>query len=520
MFIVTHYLLPLALFVLVGCGVSDSQASGSPSNPELASALAAESATPGLPALAIAHPLDNAVYPPDLAAPLFAWDAGNADHWLVSVLFSGNAPAMHLLLDESSWVPDRDSWEAVKTACQAGPATLVVTAFVGESAISSGRAQFFVAAEPIGDTVIFREVGPELSTHPRVYSSLRWRLADLASYAEPPVIMSDLDTCGSCHSVSPDGQFFSMEMDWQGDKGAQIVTRVRPDMRLGEDDFVSWSNMLRPSEYERVLGLFGKLSPDSRYLVATVHERFLAVRTNEQEFSQLFLTTKGKLGVLDSVTGFYSLLLGADIEDVIQTDPVFSPDGSEVLFARAAVVPEILKAVADGLVVNDRETIHELNAKYPLHYDIWRVPFNDGAGGKAEPVLGAGDNGRSNYFPRISPDRRWLVYTSSASGLMLQPDAELWIVPSQGGVPRRMNLNLSPMSSWHSWSSNGHWLLFASKAESLYTRAYLSYIDDKGFSSPPVLLHRLGEADAAVNVPELVPLAPGAIHRIQLPLYD
>ena len=44
-------------------------------------------------------------------------------------------------------------------------------------------------------------------------------------------------------------------------------------------------------------------------------------------------------------------------------------------------------------------------------------------------------NGWSNYFPRWSPDGKWIVFTRSRSGIMLQPDSELWIVAARGGKP-------------------------------------------------------------------------------------
>ena len=40
----------------------------------------------------------------------------------------------------------------------------------------------------------------------------------------------------------------------------------------------------------------------------------------------------------------------------------------------------------------------------PFQFELYRIPYNDGAGGEAEPLAGAASNGFSNYFPNYSPD--------------------------------------------------------------------------------------------------------------------
>jgi Tol biopolymer transport system component len=45
-----------------------------------------------------------------------------------------------------------------------------------------------------------------------------------------------------------------------------------------------------------------------------------------------------------------------------------------------------------------------------IQYDLYRVPFNGGKGGRAEAIEGASRNGLSNSFPKVSPDGRWIVF--------------------------------------------------------------------------------------------------------------
>ena len=99
--------------------------------------------------------------------------------------------------------------------------------------------------------------------------------------------------------------------------------------------------------------------------------------------------------------------------------------------------------------------------------------------------------------------------------MLLQPDSELYIIPSDGGEARRLRCNTSRMNSWHSWSPNGKWMVFSSKAFSPYTQLFLTHFDETGNSSPPVLLANFTASGRAANIPEFVRAESGAIRQIR-----
>jgi tetratricopeptide (TPR) repeat protein len=150
-----------------------------------------------------------------------------------------------------------------------------------------------------------------------------------------------------------------------------------------------------------------------------------------------------------------------------------------------------------------------------FRFDLYRIPFNGGKGGEAVPIEGASGNGRSNFFAKYSPDGRWIVFCRANSFMLLQPDSELYIIPAEGGAPRRLECNLGLMNSWHSFSPNGKWLVFSSKANTPYTQLFLAHMDEKGRFAPPVALAHLSHPDRAANIPEFVNLRPGAITTIK-----
>ena len=50
-------------------------------------------------------------------------------------------------------------------------------------------------------------------------------------------------------------------------------------------------------------------------------------------------------------------------------------------------------------------------------------------------------------------------------------------------------VNSDRSESFHNWSANSHWFLFTSRRDDgLYTRVYLSSIDERGHATKPFLL--------------------------------
>jgi tetratricopeptide (TPR) repeat protein len=155
-----------------------------------------------------------------------------------------------------------------------------------------------------------------------------------------------------------------------------------------------------------------------------------------------------------------------------------------------------------------------------IQYDLYRIPFNNGKGGTPERIVGASQNGMSNTFPKVSPDGRWIVFVQCHNGQLMRPDSQLYIVPFNGGVARRLRANTPTMNSWHSFSPNGRWLVFSSKARSPYTQMYLTHLDGNGDSSPAILIDNATAANRAVNIPEFVNIAGDGIRDIQVPAVE
>jgi Tol biopolymer transport system component len=255
------------------------------------------------------------------------------------------------------------------------------------------------------------------------------------------------------------------------------------------------------------MGLFARVSPDGSYVAGTVNETSVFVMMDDLFFSQLFYPSTGHIAIFNTQSKRFGLLPGASFNHSVQTTPAWRPDGKYIAFARAPTDPGLIQKVLSKKILQEspKQYINDLNKRYPVQFDIYTLPFNDGKGGVPEPLKGASRNGYSNYFPRYSPDGKWIVFTQSPTGLVLQPDSKLIIIPSEGGEPKSLSCNRAVMNSWHSWSPNSKWLVFTCKANSPYTELYLTHIDEQGNTSPAIRLFRLSSNEYAAMVPEFIP---------------
>ncbi|MBG0791484.1 MAG: PD40 domain-containing protein [Desulfovibrionaceae bacterium] len=466
----------------------------------------------------VMEPLPGTLVPADAASPVIRWRDDAAKLWLVTMT-AGSRTVCQGLVDKDAWAPGEELWAAIHQAAGNHAVTVRLAGVAPDGRlVSRGRTSFAVSPDPAGAKIGFLRKRLPFRTAQKNPHDSQVVVGDPASFGRPRVVVEDQPVCFNCHAYSLNGKTYGMDMDYKGDKGAYVLVDVKERTVLTDDDVISWNDYKAPGPAKYSMGLFTCLSPDGRFAASTVGESSAFIMLDDLYFSQMFYPATGQIAVHDRQTGTVAPLPGADDVNLVQTNPSFSPDGSTLAFARAEVRPELVRAIHDGVLRRESpaQSILEANGKYPFRFSLYAVDFNGGKGGRAVPIAGASDNGLSNFFPKYSPDGKWLVFTQCKTGLVLQPDSKLVIVPARGGEPRVLAANTPLMNSWHSWSPNSRWLAFAAKGNSPYTEVYLTHIDENGQSSPALRLFRFSHPELAAMVPEFVPVNSVDQHSMEL----
>ena len=523
--------------------------------------------------ITVDYPLDGSVFPPEITPPTFLWHdpAESAKRWVVEVSFASHSdgirmetPGERLQMGEldpaagpgreltpeqaatRTWKPDAATWEKIKRLSVKSPARITITGFAdGNSGVpvSSGSVTISTSVDPVGAPIFYRDVplllpspdekGPIQPLPPSAIPLIKWEMRDI-SKPQSHTVMGNLPTCANCHSFSRDGKTLGLDMDGpRNDKGLYALVPVTRNITIASKDVIRWSSFqVNPEERSnepavKRFGFMAQVSPDGKYVVTSIGppknanthqnevpgfapgilDRLYSTGYRDIAFTQVFYPTRGILAWYDRKQKTMRPLPGADDPRYVQTSAFWSPDGKYLIFSRAEARDPYPPGVPKPLHANDPNETQ-------IQYDLYKIPFNEGRGGKAVPVEGASGNGMSNDFPKVSPDGRWIVFVENKNGLLMRPDSRLFIVPFAGGKARLMNCNLSLMNSWHSFSPNGRWLAFSSKARGPYTRLMLTHIDANGNDTPAIIVDNTTAANRAVNIPEFVNMPLDGIEKI------
>lgn len=518
------------------------------------------------PALTIDVPINGTIYPPDLIPPQFAWRDNNpaVKIWRIDVVFGDKTHTIQVWSNgdkfqlapvdddlvgyipptmtseqaaQHTWRPDPKTWEEIKKHSVDASAKVIVAGFANQSdlaSLSHAQASISTSKDPVAAPIFYRDVPlipPAPETEQRgvikplpdsVLPKIKWELRYI-NQPQSKVVMTNLPTCGNCHSFSRDGKTLGIDVDGPAnDKGLYALIPVRKISSINNDYLIHWSAFSEEHAQKR-FGFMSQVSPDGKFVVNSIDVPYAhGVRVLDRlyngfysnyGFGQVFYPTRGVLAWYSKDTGKLQPLPGADDPDYVQTSAFWSPDGKYLIFSRAT-------ARDPYPVGNKRSTYANDPNETQIQYDLYKIPFNNGKGGTPQRIIGASENGMSNNFPKVSPDGKWIIFVECKNGLLMRPDSKLYIVPFEGGVARPLESNLPVMNSWHTFNPNGRWLAFSSKSPSLYTHLYLTHIDDQGHASPPVVVENATASNRAVNIPEFVNLGAEGLDHIDTPAID
>ncbi len=238
--------------------------------------------------------------------------------------------------------------------------------------------------------------------------------------------------------------------------------------------------------------------PSGKYVVASVNSTWESYYYHSQDRVEVF-DTESDVYVYDMENNevFGSELLASP--DAYETFPTFSPDGKDLYFCTAEAVDSVA---------------HHIER---LKYSLCRVDFDAEKamiGTTVDTLFNVKTTGLSVSHPRISPDGRWMVVCLNEYGNFPanKKDADLYIIDLASGKSKPLEgANSERADSYHTWSSNSHWMVFSSRRiDGYYSRPYITYIDDNGLASKPFLLPQrnpykfYNDQMMSYNLPELI----------------
>ncbi|MBR5062098.1 MAG: PD40 domain-containing protein [Prevotella sp.] len=162
--------------------------------------------------------------------------------------------------------------------------------------------------------------------------------------------------------------------------------------------------------------------------------------------------------------------------------PAWSPDGKTLYYCSAHF---------ERQDTTKTKAVEIINRFKEIKYNIYRKSFdpNTRQFGPRELVFDAAAIDQSATLPRISPDGRFLLFTMGQYGYfhIWHHDADLWLMDLQTGDVRPLKECNSPdTESYHSWSSNGRWLIISSRRDDgAFTRPFIAHIDKEGNATKP-----------------------------------
>jgi hypothetical protein len=243
-------------------------------------------------------------------------------------------------------------------------------------------------------------------------------------------------------------------------------------------------------------GVYGNWHPSGKFIAFSTNVIIPKFHSEPDKRMEVY-DTKSDLIVTDLEKNevFSSPLIS--MPGKLETFPEFSADGRQLFFC-----------VTDTL---------SLPAEYKkLKYSLCRIGFdpqNRTFGEKVDTLFSAAKEGKTVSEPKASPDGKTLMFTVSDYGTfpIWHSEAELYLLNIETGTVNKLPaVNEKKYSnSYHSWSSNSRWFVFASKRDDgMYGKPYFSFIDTNGNATKPFVLPQkdaefYDQFSKSFNIPEL-----------------
>ena len=411
-----------------------------------------------------------------------------------------------LICSGSKIQPDATDWQALVEAAKGRAITVDVYASVKGQWTHYKPFKIYVSPDSIDPYISYRLIAPSYVT----YNDLTISQRCLENYDESVVYDNMLCTDGSqgqcinCHNYqnyNPNRMQFHARQNMGGTivayDGDIRKINMRNDSLLAAGVYPAWHPWLKLIVYSTNL----------------THQTFHTVNPNKIEV----FDTRSDLMAFDVEKNEVTNLESGMGE--LEVFPCWAPDGKAIYYCSAHL--EYHDSIDEGQEYMMRAE--------QVKYNIYKKDFDPDTRqfGPRQLVFDAAALDKSATLPRISPDGRYLMFAMARYGVfhIWHRDADLCLIDLKTGHARTMKeINSDDVESYHSWSSNGRWVVFSSRRyDGNFTRPFFAHIDQRGRGAKPFELpqsdpdyHR--QFLRSYNIPEFmsgpVTIGPQAFARV------
>ena len=456
---------------------------------------------------------DKATIPPNIAPLNFYIDV-EADDYIAHIY---NKHQHELILKGPDIDIPIDNWQQLLTDTRGD--TLYTDIYILQHGawMHYPTLRNFVAEEDIDPYITYRLIEPSYVT----YEGITINQRNITNFDEEVIFSNsaladeDAGQCVNCHNYRNHNRTGDMQLHVREKLGGTLIVRngqvekvnLKTDSTLSAGVYPAWHPTLNLIAYS----------------VNSTGQVFHTRDTQKVEVIEL-----GSDLILYDIDHHRVYDIGS-LPDEYESFPCWSPDGRYLYYTSAHYEQK-----SDDIDA-------ELDSAYQsLKYNICRRAFDAKTlrFGPADTVFNARVLGKSASLPRVSPDGRYLLFGLADYGNfhIWHRSSDLKVIktnysPSQemgedheakDGETCSMDAANSPaVDSYHTWSSNGRWLIFSSRRDdNNYTRPYITYFDRQGHAHPAFILpqrnpHFYHQFFKSFNVPEFM-VAPVSVSRTTL----
>ena len=365
--------------------------------------------------------------------------------------------------------PDMDDWRTLTEKAKDGAITVDVYVRKADQWMHYKPFNIFVSPDSIDSYLSYRLIYPSFVSYEALTISQRC----LENYDESVIydnMLCGFEKTGQCINCHNYQQYNPERMQFHArqNNGGTIIAydgkikkvNMRNDSIISAGVYPAWHPWLKLIVYS---------TNKTNQSFHTTHHNKIEVYDSKSDLIA-YNIDKGEITNLENDT------------TELEVFPAWAPDGKTLYYCSAHFEwqDSSLSKVAE-IIKRSQEIKYNI---YKKSFDPETMTF-----GPRELVFSADSLDKSATLPRISPDGRYLLFTLAEYGVfhIWHHDADLWLMDLQTGEARpAQEINSPDTESYHSWSSNGKWVVFGSRRDDgTYTRPFFAHIDKDGHGTKP-----------------------------------